>query len=81
MDAIELAISLTFIAELALRMGCYLYVEMELDNFLIDPFNAVDVLVVLVDVILLISVATSGVDEEADSGNGAGLVKVRRLIR
>ena len=75
--ALELVVSWIFIIELVVRISAYVYVEQEIDEFLIDPLNAVDVVVVSVDIALMISSAGS----DSAGGDGGGLVKGLRILR
>ena len=71
---IEFVISIFFMVELTLRIGAYMKVHGELDSFVMDPLNDIDVLVVLVDVLLMVSAG----EAEGDAG---GLVKSLRGAR
>ena len=91
---VEDLITYFFIAELAIRIWTYLAVHGELDSFLFDFLNLMDIIVVAIDLIIIVGsteppVWTEGIEaasnsETADGGNGSegqGLVKALRSAR
>ena len=70
----EYYISWFFIVELTVRIFAWLKVKKEFDNFLLDPLNLIDMLVVAVDVILMAS-------PDGGEGDFGGLVKALRGAR
>jgi hypothetical protein len=71
-DVMDLVVSWVFIFELSTRMAAYMVVNGEMETFIFDPLNDVDIFVVAVDVFLLSNGGGRG---------GAGLVKSLRALR
>jgi len=71
-DVIELIVSWVFIVELSTRMIAYAFYHGEIETFVFDPLNDIDIAVVAVDIFLMTS---------SDSGGGAGLFKALRGMR
>jgi hypothetical protein len=74
MKDVEYYISWFFIVELGIRIFTWLEVKREFDNFLLDPLNLIDMLVVAVDVVLMAS-------PDGGEGDIGGLVKGLRGAR
>ncbi|GMH53038.1 hypothetical protein TrLO_g6616 [Triparma laevis f. longispina] len=73
--AMDTVITIFFVIELVVKASSHAYVHREIDSFLLDFLNFIDVLVVFVD-LLFIYVAS-----KSDSTSNGGVIKALRLAR
>lgn len=71
----DLAVSIVFMAELALRMICYARINHAILPFLTNFFNVVDVAVVTLDVVIL------AMNDKSGLGGAASFSKALRYLR
>ena len=66
-----------FFAELFVKAACHFYIHKELDSFLMDLLNFIDVIVVIIDLVFIYVEARAG----TGGSRSGGLIKALRLAR
>mgnify|MGYP000055711346 CR=1 FL=1 len=77
-EIVDYFITAFFAIEVTSKLGAFALIHGEIDTFLLDPLNAIDVTVVVVDVLFIYSQLRSGGNR---SGGGVKALRTARIMR